>query len=131
MGAPGRAGLLCALAVVACAGCAPGLAGAPGLEAAVKRRYDARAIEQGGLCASPKLALVTASSVREQAADRLAVRVSYAYSDPADRASGRCRGFGTRSFTVERSAEGFDVVAMTGPRRDGIRISRIDDSGVW
>jgi hypothetical protein len=130
-GRPGLAGFACGLALVACAGCATQLAGDPGLEVAIKRHYDARAMEQGGLCASPKLDLVTSSSLQEQTVGRLVVRVGYAYSDPVVKASGRCRGFGTRSFTVAKSADGFEVLEMTGPRREGIRINRIDDSDVW
>ena len=130
-GPPGLAGFVCGLALVACAGCATQLAGDPGLEVAIKRHYDARAMEQGGLCASPKLDLVTSSSLQEQTVGRLVVRVGYAYSDPVVKASGRCRGFGTRSFTVAKSADGFEVLEMTGPRREGIRINRIDDSDVW
>ena len=74
---------------------------------------------------------MTSSSVQEQAADRLVVRVSYAYRDPVGQASRQCRGFGTRTFTVAKRADGFEVIEMTGPRRDGIRINRIDDSDVW
>ena len=88
-------------------------------------------MEQGGLCASPRLDLVTSSSLHEQTVGRLVVRVSYAYSDPVAKASGQCRGFGTRSFTVAKRADGFEVLEMTGPRREGIRINRIDHSDVW
>ena len=131
MGPPGLARILCGLALVACAGCATDVAGAPDLKAALKRHYDARAMEQGGLCAAPELDLMTSSSIQERTLDRLVVRVSYAYSDPAVKALGRCRGFGTRTFTVAKGADGFEVIEMTGQRRDGIRINRIDDSGVW
>jgi len=128
---PGLAGFLCGLALVACAGCATEVAGEPGLEVALKRHYDARAMEEGGLCASPKLDLVTSSSLQEQALDCLVVQVSYAYSDPVAKASGQCRGFGTRTFTVAKGADGLEVLEMTGPRREGIRINRIDHSDVW
>jgi hypothetical protein len=122
-------GLLCGLALVACAG--GDLAGQPGLGTAVKRHYDARALEEGGLCRTPALGLITSSSIEEQSAERLVVRVSYAYKDPNFRLLGGCRGFGTRLFTVARGADGFEVLEMTGPRREGIRINRIDDSDVW
>jgi hypothetical protein len=131
MGLPGLAGFVRGLALIACTGCATQLGGEPGLGEALERHYNAHATEEGGLCASPKLGPVTSSSVQERTADRLVVRVSYAYRDPVGEASGQCRGFGTRSFTVARSADGFEVVGMTGPRRDGIRINRIDDSDVW
>ena len=123
---------LCALALVACAGGVTGeLAGQPGLLSALKGHYDAHALEEHGLCGSPELGLVTSSSVEQLSADRLAVRVSYAYSDPTAKLAGQCRGFGTRSFTVARNAAGFEVLEMTGPRREGIQINRIDDSDVW
>ena len=126
------AGMLSWLALVACAGCAGGdLAGQPGLGTAVKSHYAARALERGGLCASPELGLVTSSRIEEQTLDRLVVRVSYSYQDPNARFAAQCRGFGTRTFTVARSADGFEVLEMTGPRREGIRINRIDDSDVW
>ena len=126
------AGMLSWLALVACAGCAGGdLAEQPGLETAVKNHYDARALERGGLCASPELGLVTSSRIQEQSLERLVVRVSYSYKDPNARLAAQCRGFGTRTFTVARSADGFEVLEMTGPRREGIRINRIDDSDVW
>jgi hypothetical protein len=128
---PGLATFLRGLALLACAGCASQIAGEPELEAALKRHYDARATEEGGLCSSPRFDLVTSSSLQEQTADRLVVRVSYAYSDPVRKASGQCRGFGTRTFTVARSADGFEVLEMTGLRRDGIRINKIDHSNVW
>ena len=131
MGLPGLAGFVRGLALIACAGCATQLAGEPGLGEALQRHYDAHATEQGGLCASPRFGPVTSSSVQEQTADRLVVGVSYAYSDQGGQASGQCRGFGRRIFTVARSADGFEVLEMTGPRREGIRINRIDDSNVW
>jgi hypothetical protein len=126
-----RAAALCGLALIACACAGSELAGQPGLRTVVKRHYDARAMEEGGLCRSPELGLVTSSSIEEQSADRLVVRVSYAYKDPTFRLLGGCRGFGTRLFTVARRPDGFEVLEMTGPRREGIRINRIDDSDVW
>jgi hypothetical protein len=131
MGPPALVRILCGLALVACAGCATEVGGARDLKAALKRHYDARAMEEGGLCASPELDLVTSSSVQERTMGRLVVRVSYAYSDRVAQASGQCRGFGTRTFTLAKSADGFAVIEMTGPRRDGIRINRIDHDGVW
>ena len=126
------AGRLVGLGLVACAGCAGGgLAGQPGLENALRSHYDASALERNGLCSSPKFGVVTASGIEEQTVERLVVRVSYSYRDPDARLPAQCRGFGTRLFTVARSAEGFEVLEMTGPRREGIMINQIDDSGVW
>ena len=129
---PRLMGALCGLGLLAAAGCVGGeIAGQPGLKTALKRHYDARALEENGLCRSPELGLVTSSSIEEQSADRLVVRVSYAYKDPNFKLLGDCRGFGTRLFTVARGAKGFEVLEMTGPRREGIIIKRIDDSNVW
>lgn len=123
---------LVGLGLVAGSGCAGGdLAGQPGLEAALRSHYDARALERNGLCASPDLGVVTASRVEYQTPDRLVVRVSYSYRDPDASLPAQCRGFGTRLFTLAQGADGFEVIEMTGPRRDGIRINRIDDSEVW
>jgi len=124
--------LLCGLALVAAAGCAGGqIAGQPGLKPVIQLYYDTRALEENGLCRSPELGLVTSSSIEEQSADRLVVRVSYAYKDPNFKLLGDCRGFGTRLFTVAKGAKGYEVLEMTGPRREGIYIKRIDDSNVW
>jgi hypothetical protein len=126
---PRIAGGLVGLGLVACAG--GELAGQPGLEDALRSHYDARALERSGLCASPDLGVVTASRVEEQTPERLVVRVSYSYRDPDAELPAQCRGFGTRVFTVARGAGGFEVLDMTGPRHDGIRINQIDDSEVW
>jgi hypothetical protein len=139
------------------AACAGGLAGQPDLLAEVKRYYDRYAMEEGGLCGSPQFGLVTRSSIEEQSADRLIVQVSYFYSQPnvlptygqpyptptvgpegkaAITQPGvtgptQCRGSSSRRFTVAKRADGFEVLAMTGPQRQGIKINKIDDSKVW
>jgi hypothetical protein len=123
--------VVCGLVLAACAGCGTRVAGDADLGAAVKSHYDARAMEEGGLCRTPELNLVTSSSVQERTGDHVVVRVGYAYSDPINRASGQCRGFGTRSFTVAKTTDGFEVLEMTGLRREGIRIERIERSGWW
>ena len=147
---PAAAIILCGL--TACASGAGGeLAGQPGLLAKVKSYYDQRAMEEGGLCRSPEFRLVTGSSIEEQTADRLLVRVSYSYSDPSVKATGwgqyaagpegrapvnitgpsMCRGFSTRTFTVATKADGMEVTEMTGSQRKGIKIDKIDTGNVW
>jgi hypothetical protein len=142
--------MLCGL--IGCAGAAKDeLAGQPGLLAKVKSYYDRYAMEEGGLCGSPQFGMVTGSSVEQQSADRLIVRVSYVYSDPSVKATAwgqyigrpggvppagiagtnKCRGFATRSFTVGRKADGLEVIDMTGSQRKGIKINKIDTSNVW
>ena len=127
--------VLCGLGLAACAG---GLAGQPDLLADVKRYYDRYAMEEGGLCASPQLGPVTGSSVQEQSADRLILRVTYVYSDQdaktapiGSKGPSRCRGVGTRNFTIAKAAGGFEVLEMTGAQHKGIKIIEIDDSKVW
>ena len=143
-----RVAVFFGLGLAACAA-SDELAGQPGLLADVKSYYDRYAMEEGGLCNTPEFRRATGSSIEEQTADRLVVRVSYAYSDPSFKsASGytgssimggqpglagpsRCRGFSTRSFTIARRADGFEVLDMTGSQRKGIQIKKIDRSKVW
>jgi hypothetical protein len=51
----------------------------------------------------------------------LVVDVTYTYGNWAHRGSMRCRGFGSRQFTLARTADGFRVTDMTGERRLGAR----------
>jgi hypothetical protein len=138
--------LLSALWLAACAGA---IGAQPDLIAEVKRYYDAHAMEEGGLCGSPVLGGVTGSKIEEESAERLTIRVSYSYRDPSMNPAGytpetlftgrksniagpsQCKGFGTRSFTLARRADGYGVLDMSGPQRKGIRINRIDKSKVW
>ncbi len=139
--------VFCGLGLAACAA-NDQLAGQPGLLTDVKSYYDRYAMEEGGLCRTPEFRLATGSSIEEQSADRLVVRVSYVYSDPSFKSPGytgssimggqpglagpsRCRGFATRSFTIARRADGFEVLEMTGSQRKGIEIMKIDRSQVW
>ncbi len=150
--------VLCQLGLAACAGGATGdLAGQTGLLPKVKSYYDRYAMEEGGLCGSPQFGLVIRSSIEEQSADRLVVRVSYIYSQPNVQptygqpyptpavgpdgkatitqpgATGttRCRGSTSRQFTIAKGAQGFEVLEMTGSQHKGIKINKIDDSKVW
>jgi hypothetical protein len=127
------------------------LAGQPGLLGQVRSYYDQHAMEEGGLCGSPRLVRVTGSSLEQDSAERMVVQVSYAYNDPSVQPTAwgqfsagpegakpagvagpsRCRGFGTRTFTAARKADGLEVIAMTGSQRQGIKINKIDTSNVW
>jgi hypothetical protein len=138
--------------LIACAGGASDeVAGQPDLLAKVRSYYDQHAMEEGGLCGSPRLARVTGSSLEQESAERMVMRVSYAYNDPSVHPTAwgqfsagpegakpagiagpsRCRGFGTRTFTAVRKADGFEVIAMTGSQRKGIKINKIDTNNVW
>ena len=140
---------LAVLSGLGLAACASEIHGQPDLLAEVRRYYDRHAIEEAGLCGSPRLDRVTRSSIQQEAAERLTVRVSYIYSDPGTSPAGyneetlwtgrpsnitggrQCRGLASRSFTVARHGDRYEVLDMTGPQRKGIRINRIDDSKVW
>jgi hypothetical protein len=131
------------------AGCAGEIAAQPEMLAEVKRYYDRHALEEGGLCGSPRLDGVNGSSIGQENAERLTLRVSYAYSDPSMKPAGytnqtlyngrqsniagpsQCQGFSTRSFTLARRADGYEVLEMTGPQRKGITIKRIDTGNLW
>jgi hypothetical protein len=131
------------------AACAGGIAAQPEMLAEVKRYYDRHALEEGGLCGSPRLDGVNGSSIGQENAERLTLRVSYAYSDPSMKPAGytnqtlyngrqsniagpsQCQGFSTRSFTLARRADGYEVLEMTGPQRKGITIKRIDTGNLW
>jgi len=132
--APTRlAAMLVGAALVACTGGPDAqLAGEPGLFTEVKRYYDRYGMEVAGRCRTPELGGVLRSTVLERDADRLVIRVGYTYNDPNERLLNECRGLGERVFTVARRDGGLEVVEMTGTQHPkGIRIERIDDSGVW
>jgi hypothetical protein len=128
-----HAGILLGAALAACTGGPSAeLAGEPGLFTEVKRYYDRHGLEVAGVCRTPELGGVLRSRVLERDADRLVVRVGYTYNDPNERLLDQCRGVGERVFTVARRDGGLEVIEMTGTQHPkGIRIDRIDDSGVW
>lgn len=106
------------------------LAGEPGLLYEVKRHYERNAVEENGQCPWPLLDGVTRSRVLEETEDRLVVEVGYYYRDRVrddedcdELRPNRCfimrpcRGFAERTFTVDKTAHGAEVVAMSGPKR--------------
>jgi hypothetical protein len=107
------------------------LAGEPGLLYEVKRYYEHHAVEEGGLCTRPLLDGATGYRVVEDTKGQLVVDLTYYYRDLVrdedDDCSrlfpGRCfimvpcRGFAERTFTINRTAEGPNVVGMSGPER--------------
>jgi hypothetical protein len=137
--------VLTALGLAACAG---EHVTQPDMLSAVRNYYDRYATEEGGLCNKPQFGVVTASSIEEQNADRLVLRVRYVYSTPLPRSEdfttfyvplaqpgktgpSMCKGVATRSFTIAKRTDGFEVLQMTGPQRRGIKIIKIDTSKVW
>lgn len=99
------------------------LAGQPGLLPIVRQYYERRATEENGRCRTPLLDGVTSSTVLESTPQRLVIRIRYLYRDLTAELRGACRGFGNRTFTIDKEATGFVVVDMTGPQHPrGLRL---------
>lgn len=125
------------LLVAACVGSGVWeLAGEPGLLFQVKQYYERNATEEAGYCTSPILDGVVGSEVVADDEDELVVRVRYAYRDavrddedceddpafrPARCLNPRCRGWNERTFTIARTADGLEVVGMSGATEDPSR----------
>ena len=106
------------------------LGGEPGLLFVLKQYYERNALEEGGICGSPLLEGVTHSRVAQEDNDRLTIDLGYYYRDmrrDGDDCSRfrllrcgvmrECRGFASRSFVVEREADGFRVIEMGGEQK--------------
>jgi hypothetical protein len=135
MDAAGR--LAAAMVIVAvCASCDPykmrawELAGEPGLLFEIQQYYERNALEEGGRCPAPLLGGVTRTEVLEDTPERMVLHLTYGYRDMirdgedcSEMRPARCgimlecRGFAERTFTVARTADGLEVVDMTGPQR--------------
>jgi hypothetical protein len=89
--------------------------------AAIRRYYESNAAEENNACSALLMSGVTRTEVVSDQDGKLVVDVTYFYSNNAHRGSMRCRGTGNRQFTLTRSADGFQVVDMTGERRLGAR----------
>jgi len=119
---------LVALWLAACAdGLAPGsggsLAGQPGLLPVVQQYYERRATEENGRCRAPHLDGVMSSTFVESTPERMVIQIRYLYRDLTADLRGACRGFGNRTFTIDKEATGFVVVEMTGAQHPrGLRL---------
>ena len=89
--------------------------------AAIRRYYESNAAEENNACSALLMSGVSQTSVVSDQDGKLVVDVTYFYNNNAHRGSMRCRGTGNRQFTLTRSANGFQVVDMTGERRLGAR----------
>jgi hypothetical protein len=89
--------------------------------AAIRRYYESNAAEENNACSALILSGVSRLDVVSDSGGKLVVDVTYLYGNYAHRGSMRCRGTGNRQFTLTRSADGFQVVDMTGERRLGAR----------
>ena len=119
---------LALLLVTTLAGCGwqgPPLAGYPGLQQRVISFYDARAMEENALCPQPRMTSIGRTDVVEETPERVVMDLRYHYRDETVTAdagdSGTkygCDGFGERTFTFVRMANGgLEVEAMTGGQR--------------
>ncbi len=92
----------------------------PRLAFAIAGHYEDRAVERWGTCRLPQITGFLRVEVRERTAERLVLRVRYAWRDEAYGEEGdfldRCRGFGTRTFVLDPASG--RVRAMSGPARD-------------
>jgi hypothetical protein len=119
--------LLATMTILALAACSSdsfrSLAGMPGLYPVVQRYYDSRATEQNGRCRAPLLDGVLSSRIEQSDGQRLVVQVRYLYRDLTAEEGNACKGFGNRTFTISRDAEGMKVIAMTGEQHPrGLRL---------
>ena len=99
------------------------LAGEPGLLPIVRQYYERRATEENGRCRVPLLDGVMSSTVVESTPERMVIQIRYLYRDLTAELRGACRGFGNRTFTIDKEATGFVVVEMTGAQHPrGLRL---------
>ena len=132
--------LALAAGVTACAGIVGEgwtLAGEPGLMTKVRQYYSQHALEEGGQCPWPIMEGVTRETVLEDEPDRFEVLIRYRYRDfvrgPEDDCDRfrpnrcfvmvQCRGFAERRFTIARTEEGSEVIAMSGEQRHRREVS--------
>lgn len=99
------------------------LAGQPGLLPIVQQYYERRATEENGRCRAPLLDGVLSSTVLDSTPQRMVIQIRYLYRDHTAELRGACRGFGNRTFTVEKEGSDFVVVDMTGAQHPrGLRL---------
>jgi hypothetical protein len=125
--APSLALLLCGLWLAGCGG--GELAGQPGLMLKVRNYYETHAIEEGR-CTAPIMEGVARSQLLSDDPEQMVIALDYYYTDwvrDGDDCGplrpGRCfinrecRGFGQRTFTIDKDQDGLSVAAMSGPQR--------------
>ncbi|MGH6913155.1 MAG: hypothetical protein ACREH3_05565, partial [Geminicoccales bacterium] len=124
---------LAALGLVGCTGDpsrAWQLAGQPGLLLKVQQYYESYGTEEGGRCSAPLLEGVARSEVLEDNPQQMVVGLTYYYRDwirdgedcsplrPLRCTVMReCRGFASRTFTIDKGQDGLTVVGMSGGQR--------------
>lgn len=96
----------------------------PAYETAIKRYYEAHASERG-YCLAPYIDGFTKVQVVEDTPERMVVEARYLYRDWLKDGSGArdgmmlgCVSYGARSFVLTHSDDRYEVVEMSGPRRN-------------
>ena len=103
------------------------LAGYPGLLYDIKFYYERNALEENGRCTAPLLEGVSRSEVLAEDDDQLVIGLTYRYRDfirnEPRSPSGQlpmfreCRGFASRTFTVDKTDGELIVAGMDGPQK--------------
>lgn len=107
------------------------LAGQPGLLLKVQNYYESRGTEEGGRCSAPILVGVSRSQVLADDPSQMVIELTYLYRDYIrdnrrvdprrplrNRINPQCRGYATRTFTINKGEDGeLTVAGMTGGQR--------------
>jgi hypothetical protein len=103
------------------------LAGYPGLLYDIKFYYERNALEENGRCTAPLLEGVSRSEVLSEDDDQLVIGLTYRYRDflrdEPRLPSGQlpmfreCRGFASRTFTIDKTGGELAVAGMNGPQK--------------
>jgi hypothetical protein len=96
----------------------------PPYETAIKRYYEAHASERNGQCLAPYIDGFTTLQVVEDTPQRVVIDARFLYRDRIKDGGDQnnmmlgCISYGARSFVLRRSDDRYEVVAMTGLRRN-------------
>jgi hypothetical protein len=96
----------------------------PPYETAIKRYYEARASERNGQCLAPYIDGFTTLQVVEDTPQRMVIDARFLYRDRIKDGGDQnsmmlgCTRYGARSFVLTRSDDRYEVVEMTGRRRN-------------
>jgi hypothetical protein len=96
----------------------------PPYETAIKRYYEAHASERNGQCLAPYIDGFTTLQVVEDTPQRVVIDARFLYRDRIKDGGDQnnmmlgCTRYGARSFVLTRSDDRYEVVAMTGLRRN-------------
>jgi hypothetical protein len=96
----------------------------PPYETAIKRYYEAHASERNGQCLAPYIDGFTTLQVVEDTPQRMVIDARFLYRDRIKDGGDQnsmmlgCISYGARSFVLTRSDDRYQVVAMTGLRRN-------------